>query len=116
MPRFLISVERSKASEAFNYSSTLHSAQERYHSRQGIYADALSKLDTTMTAPEYFALGSIVVPTSATSLETGWEITMTRTGASAGYGAYTVVWGHLGFDKTNGTILDEINPFQTTSN
>jgi prepilin-type N-terminal cleavage/methylation domain-containing protein len=63
VPRFLISVERSKASEAFNYASTLHSSQERYHSRQGMYADAVGKLDTTMTAPEYFALGALVVPT-----------------------------------------------------
>lgn len=115
VPRFLISVERSKSSEAFNYCSTLHSSQERYQARMGTYADVISKLDTTMTSPEYFTVGSVVVPTSATSLETGWEVTMTRTGASAGYGAYTVVWNHFGFDAVNSTIVDAINPFQTTS-
>lgn len=114
VPRFLVSVERSKASEAFNYASTLHSAQERYVSRQGTYASDISKLDTLLAAPQYFTLGAIVVPSSASSLETGWEITFTRAGSSSGYGAYTVVWGYLGFDATNSTIVNAINPFQTT--
>ena len=38
VPRFLASVERSKAAEAFNYLSSIHAAQERYHARQGTYA------------------------------------------------------------------------------
>ena len=115
VPRFLVSVERSKASEAFNYLATLHSAQERYQARQGTYADAISKLDTQMDTPEYFSVGSIEVPSSASSLETGWEITMTRSGSSAGFGNYTVVWTHEGFDSTNSTISNDINPFQTSS-
>ena len=114
VPRFLVSVERSKASEAFNYASTLHSAMERYQARQGTYADAITKLDTNMNAPEYFTVGAVVVPSSVSSLETGWEITMTRAGSSAGYGAYTVVWSHEGYDTTNSTIVNAINPFQTT--
>jgi prepilin-type N-terminal cleavage/methylation domain-containing protein len=115
VPRFLVSVERSKASEAFNYLATMHSAQERYHSRQGTYADAIADLDTNMATPEYFSVGSIEVPSTATSLETGWEVTLTRTGSSAGYGAYTVIWTHEGFDGTASDISDDINPFQTTS-
>ena len=115
VPRFLASVERSKAAEAFNYLATTHSAMERYHARQGTYATVLTDIDTEMGAPEYFTVGAVAVPTSATSLETGWELTMTRSGASAGYGAYTVVWSHLGFDTVNSTIVDAINPFQTTS-
>lgn len=115
VPRFLVSVERSKASEAFNYLATLHSAQERYQARQGTYADAISKLDTQMDTPEYFSVGAIAVPSSASSLETGWEVTMTRSGSSAGFGNYTVVWTHEGFDSTNSTISNDINPFQTSS-
>lgn len=114
VPRFLVSVERSKASEAFNYLATVHSAQERYQARQGTYASSIANLDTEMDSPEYFTVGAIEVPATAASLETGWEMTLTRTGASAGFGAYTVVWGYQGFDPTGSTIPDDINPFQTS--
>ena len=42
VPRFLDAVERSKASEAFGYLSSLRAAQERYIARQGEYASTLS--------------------------------------------------------------------------
>jgi prepilin-type N-terminal cleavage/methylation domain-containing protein len=113
VPRFMNSVERSKAAEAYNYLSTVHSAQERYHARQGQYADDITKIDTKLPPPAYFTVGTIAVPSSASSLETGWELPLTRLGASAGYGAYTVIFNEEGFDKTNSTIPDEINPFQT---
>ena len=115
VPRFLASVERSKAAEAFNYLATVHSSMERYHARQGIYADDLTNIDTELTSPEYFTVGSVAVPASETDLETGWELTLTRAGASAGYGAYTVVFNHDGFDTTNSTISAEISPLQTGS-
>ena len=38
VPKFLNSVEKSKASEAFNYLSTVQSAQERYLAQNGAYA------------------------------------------------------------------------------
>ncbi|GJM22061.1 MAG: hypothetical protein DHS20C15_19760 [Planctomycetota bacterium] len=113
VPRFLSSVERSKAAEAYNYLATAHSAQERYHARQGTYASDIEDLDTEMMTPEYFSVGAIAVPASETDLETGWEITLTREGASAGYGAYTVVFNHNGFDAVNSTISAEISPLQT---
>lgn len=115
VPRFLSSVERSKAAEAFNYLSTVHSAQERYHARQGTYASAITELDTEMIAPEYFTVGAVAVPASETDLETGWELTLTRAGASAGYGEYTVIFNHNGFDSTNSTISAEISPLQTAT-
>jgi prepilin-type N-terminal cleavage/methylation domain-containing protein len=41
VPKFLQSVEKSKAAEAFNYLSTVAAAQERYLAQNGIYlADA----------------------------------------------------------------------------
>jgi len=115
VPRFMSSVERSKAGEAFNYLATIHAGQERYHARQGQYASHLGALDVELTQLEYFTVGPVVVPASSTSLETGWEITLTRTGASAGYGAYTVVFNHLGFDSVNSTISSEVSPLQTGS-
>ena len=112
VPRFLASVERSKAAEAFNYLATTHSAQERYHARQGTYAADISELDTAMVEPEYFTVGDIAVPSGEASLETGWELTLTRVGASAGYGAYTVTFTEQGYNSDESSINDlpQINP------
>ena len=114
VPRFIASVERSKAAEAFNYLSAVQAAQERYHARQGTYADAVTDLDIKFTAPKYYTVGTIAAG-STTSLEDSWTLTLTRSGASAGYGEYTVVWTEEGFDSTNSTIVDheDINPMQT---
>ena len=114
VPRFLASVERSKAAEAFNYLASIHSSQERYHARQGTYASDLSALDIELVDPEYFTVGTVAVPSGETDLETGWELTLTRVGASAGYGAYTVVFNHDGFDPVNSTIQADISPLQTS--
>src|ERR1041384_8823899 len=58
VPRFLDSVERSKAAEAFNYLSAVRAAQERYQVRQGTYADDITKLDIQMPDPKYFSVGT----------------------------------------------------------
>ena len=115
VPRFLKSVERSKAAEAFSYLATIRTAQEHYHARQGIYADDLTNLDTEMDAPEYFTVGAVNVPAAETDLQTGWEVTLTRSGSSAGYGAYTVTFDHNGYSAAQSDIPDEINPQQTSS-
>jgi hypothetical protein len=74
----------------------------------------MSGLDIELVEPEYFTVGDVAVPTGESSLETGWEVTLTRVGASAGYGAYTVVFNHDGFDPVNSTISNEISPLQTS--
>jgi len=114
VPRFLASVERSKAAEAFNYLSAIQAAQERYHARQGTYADTVDKLDVRMSHLKYFAAASIVAGRTG-DLEDSWSLTLTRTGASAGYGAYTVTFTQEGYDVDNSTISshDDINPMQT---
>ena len=114
VPRFLASVERSKAAEAFNYLSSVQAAQERYHARQGTYADLLDNLDIKMTALKYFTVGTIAAGTT-TSLEDSWTLTLTRKGASAGYGEYTVIFTEQGYDGENSTIKEkpDINPMQT---
>ena len=40
------------------------------------------------------------------------SLTLTRVGASAGYGAYTVAFTELGYDSANSTMQDlpQINP------
>ena len=58
VPRFLDSVERSKAAEAFNYLAAVRAAQERFQVRQGTYSDDVADLDIQMPDPKYFAVGT----------------------------------------------------------
>src|SRR3954462_2478491 len=85
VPRFLDSVERSKAGEALNFLSAVRSAQERYQIRQGTYADDLTKLDIQMPEPKYFSVGT-PGPGSTSTMEDSWSLTLTRSGAAGGYG------------------------------
>jgi prepilin-type N-terminal cleavage/methylation domain-containing protein len=114
IPRMLKSVERSKAAEAFKYLASVRAAQERYQARQGTYADDLTKLDMEQAAPTYFTVGLIAAGTTA-SLEDSWTLTLTRQGASAGYGAYTVTFTQDGYDALASTIdsMPDINPMGT---
>jgi type IV pilus assembly protein PilA len=114
VPRFIKSVERSKAAEAFSYLSAVRAAQERYHARQGTYATDVTTLDIKQSAPKYFTVGEVGAG-STSNLEDSWSLTLTRVGASAGYGAYTVTFTDDGFDKANSTIADlaDINPMGT---
>ena len=114
VPRFRDSVERSKASEAFNYLSSVRAAQERFAARQGTYSDDLARLDIALTDPQYFSVGTVEAGVTS-SLEDSWSLTLTRLGASAGYGDYTVTFTEDGFDVDNSSIstLESINPMQT---
>ena len=111
VPRFLKSVERSKAAEAFAYLAAVRSSQERYQAQNGSYASAVDALDLKMSAPKYFTVGDVAAGASS-SLQDSWTLTLTRTGASAGYGAYTVIFTQDGYDSTNSGIqaLPDINP------
>jgi prepilin-type N-terminal cleavage/methylation domain-containing protein len=111
IPRMLKSVERSKAAEAFKYLASVRAAQERYQARQGTYASDMSQLDMEQTAPKYFTVGTVAAGGSG-SLEDSWTLTLTRQGASAGYGAYTVTFTQDGYDPVTSTInaLPDINP------
>ena len=59
VPRFIKSVERSKAAEAFSYLAAVRSAQERYAAREGTYASQVTDLDIKFALPKYFVVGSI---------------------------------------------------------
>jgi prepilin-type N-terminal cleavage/methylation domain-containing protein len=111
IPRMLKSVERSKAAEAFKYLASVRAAQERYQARQSTYASDLADLDMEQVAPTYFSVGA-VGPGATASLEDSWTLTLTRQGASAGYGAYTVTFTQDGYNSAASTInaLPDINP------
>jgi type IV pilus assembly protein PilA len=114
VPRFIKSVERSKAAEAFAYCSAVRAAQERYHAREGTYCATVADLDIKVSTPKYFSVGTIG-PGTTGSLEDSWSLTLTRLGASAGYGAYTVTFTEDGYDAENSTINKhtDINPMGT---
>ena len=75
VPRFLKSVERTKASEAFAYLSAVRSAQERYIAKEGLYADAISKLDITQAAPKYFDTPTTITETNVAGVPK-WKLTV----------------------------------------
>ena len=114
VPRFMSSVERSKAAEAFNYLSALQGAQERFHAHGGTYADELTDLDIKLSVPKYFSVGTPAAGATG-DLQDSWTLTLTRMGASAGYGEYTVTFTEEGYDPENSTIAEhsDINPLQT---
>ena len=113
-PRFRASVERSKASQAFNYLAAVQAAQERYHARRGTYANDLDTLEIKLSMPEYFSIGSLAAGSTG-DLEDSWTLSLTRFGPAAGYGEYTVTFNEEGFDEEDSTIVEhpDINPMQT---
>ena len=114
VPRFLKSVERSKAAEAFAYLSAVRSSQERYLAQYGQYSTDISQLDIQYPNPAYFTVGTVGPGTG--TIQNSWTLTLTRTGASAGYGAYTVTFTDQGYDSTNSTIqgIPDINPISNS--
>ena len=77
VPRFLKSVERAKAAEAFSYLSAIRDAQERYSAQNGTYASDVSALDIQFAAPTYFTVGTISAGSTST-LQISWTLTLTR--------------------------------------
>jgi len=111
VPRFLKSVERSKAAEAFQYLSAVRTAQERYVAKEGIYAGNASVLDITQSAPKYFSVGALSADNSVPGLPT-WTMTLTRLSSSSSYGGYTVVFTNEGYSSGDSGIhsYSDINP------
>lgn len=113
VPKFLQSVERSKASEAFNFLSAVRSAQERYQAKEGKYStvwgdlDIAWKMDGTKPVLQYFTIPDVI----ASAQENEWSATLTRKAGSSGFEAnYTVTFTQDGFDAVNSTIPSTVNP------
>ena len=110
VPRFLKSVERSKAAEAFQYLAAVRAAQERYIAQEGVYASDLTKLDITQSTPKYFTVGTMTV-TPSTDGSSTWSLTMTRIAGSSSYGDYTVTFTRDGYDTLSSiNDIPDINP------
>lgn len=111
VPRFLKSVERSKASEAFAYLTAIRSAQERYIAQQGTYTQDVNGMDIQAPWPKYFSVGNMG-PGSTGNIQNSWSLTLTRQGASAGYGAYTVNFTDQGYQQGSSSIPWDVTPMQ----
>lgn len=103
VPRFLQSVEKSKASEAFNYLSAIQGSEERYLAQNGVYASSISDLDVNLPTPQYFTVPSSITVTPDSSGNPAWSLMLTRN-ANSSY-AYTVNWTQLGFDTSSTSTI-----------
>ena len=111
VPKFLQSVEKSKATEAFNYWSTVQAAQERYIAQNGVYWATANTdtLDIVLPTLQYFTAPTITATPGSAGAPT-WAGTLARISTSSSYGAYTVAWSQDGFDAANSTIPQTISP------
>ncbi len=116
VPKFLKSVERSKAAEAFQYLAAVRSAEERYIAKEGVYTGDPTQLDITQQLPTYFTVGTLT-PTQGASGDSSWSCTLTRIGSTSSYGSYTVTFTQDGFDTANSTIysMPDIDPMGTSA-
>ena len=106
VPRFLSSVERSKAAEAFHYLAAMDGTQARYNAEFGRYATRILDVDVDMHSPEFF----LVAGPYSSNWETRWEMMLTRNGASLGFGRYTVVFDQDGFNRRKSSIPRRLSP------
>jgi len=111
VPKFLQSVEKSKATEAFNYWSSVQAAQERYIAQNGVYWATANtdSLDIVLPTLQYFSAPTITASPGGTGNPT-WNGSLARIASSSSYGAYTVAWSQDGFDAANSTIPQTISP------
>lgn len=110
VPKFMSSVEKTKAREGINYLRHVELQQSRYMANHGRYASSYRDLEEgtgeSMEKPEFFNRNSIQSP----NWETKWKASLTRNGASSGYGRYTIWWSQDGYLETESSIPDDIKP------
>jgi type II secretory pathway pseudopilin PulG len=115
VPKFLASVEKSKATEAFNFWAAVQSAQERYLAQNGQYCSYGSTLPTTLSSTtldiilpklQYFSFSTCTTTgdTGSAGLPT-WTGTLTRVATTSSYGGYTVNWSDTGWDSTSASTI-----------
>lgn len=104
VPKFLRTVERSKAQQAFDYLSEVRSAYEKYHTRKQTYTQDIAELEINLPLPEYFDIDTPIAN------QNDWSVTLKRKSPYSGYGSYSVTFTQSGFDEKNSTIPQKINP------
>jgi prepilin-type N-terminal cleavage/methylation domain-containing protein len=114
VPRFLKSVERTKASEAFAYLSAVRSAQERYIAKEGVYANAITLLDIVQAAPKNFNDPTTIITSSGAGAPK-WKLTLSRNSDTSSYGAYTVCFTQNGFASESTILLTQASDISPLS-
>ena len=79
VPRFIKSVEKSKATEAFEYLASVRTSQERYQAQYGTYATNVTDLDIVAPAPKYFTVPASFSPTTISFLQRSQNVLTTTT-------------------------------------
>ena len=103
VPRLRGVVERSKVNEAFMFLEEVKASQEKYHVREGKYANNLNSLGIKKSYSKYYIIG-IIQAGSTGSIKNSWFLMLTR--KNTGSGAYTIAFTEEGFDRTNSTIVN----------
>ena len=109
VPKFLASVEKSKAAEAFNFWSAVQSAEERFLAQSGVYCTYTTlpatltsdTLDIILPTLQYFSFAGLAPTNSGDSGTPTWNGTLIRLSGSSSYGSYTVEWNDQGFNTAS---------------
>jgi type IV pilus assembly protein PilA len=110
VPKFLQSVERTKAATGFTFLTDLGKKQELFWQQKGRYAYSQMELQAELSAvlihPDAFKVSGY----ASGDWETRWGVKLTRDGASSGFGRYTIVWNQDGWDSNGSSIPSELQP------
>ena len=103
VPKFLASVEKSKATESFNYSRRSKRLRSGTWLRMAFTPPTISQLDVTLPLMKYFTLGRARWTRSgSTASAPAWTMTVTRIASTSSYGAYSVHWTDQGLSTSSG--------------
>lgn len=110
VPRFKVSVEKTKAKEATSYLSHIETSQAVFMAEMGHYARSVRELEdrtgTSMDLPEFF----YVSPMWARDWEKDWHMSLYRNGPTSGFGRYYINWDQDGFVPKTSSIPSELSP------
>ena len=110
VPRFMTSVEKTKASEGLSYLHQVEQQQSRYMAWHGRYAKSTKELRAdmgeTLASPSFFDTTAF----SSSDWEERWSTRLIRNSASSGFGRYTIAWGQDGFIKSKSSIPTALKP------
>ena len=109
VPRFIKSVERSKAAEAFTLPRRRPLGPGAIRGPGGGVCDRPRGDRRRGRAPRFFTVPKTI---DSDGPRDSWSLTLTRAGASRSYGAYTVTFTQDGYDPAHSTIdgMAEIQP------
>lgn len=104
VPRYIESIESTKAADAYDFLSHVYDLQHRHHASHGHYAASLAMLDLARPLPTHFSIGEVETD------DRGWTLSLKRVGSNLGYGDYRITFDENGFDRYRSDVDRQINP------